>query len=129
MGESDNARPRNRTTARGAQGSSSSVLTPPTGLPAVDDPAAPAVAVPAQRTDARTSAGAGTGAPTAPPVAPPTQAPAPAGTCVCGHAAEAHEHYRPGDDCGACGAAVCGHYTPADGSGKKKGLLGRLLRR
>jgi len=23
--------------------------------------------------------------------------------CRCGHAAEAHEHYRPGRDCGACG--------------------------
>jgi hypothetical protein len=123
MGESDNARPRNRTTTRGVQGSSSSVLTPPTGLPAVDDPAAPAVAVPAQRT------GTEVGAPAAPPVAPPPQAPAPAGVCVCGHEAEAHEHYRPGDDCGACGAAVCGHYTPADGGGKKKGLLSRLRRR
>jgi hypothetical protein len=125
MGESDNARPRNRTTARGAQGSSS-VLTPPTGLPAVDDLATPDVAVPAQRSgvDAPDA-----GAPTAPPVAPPPQAPAPVGVCVCGHEAEAHEHYRPGDDCGACGAAVCGHYTPADGSGTKKGLLGRLFRR
>ncbi|MEU7811031.1 hypothetical protein [Pseudonocardia sp. NPDC049154] len=128
MGESDNARPRNRTTARrGAQGSSSSVLTPPTGLPAVDDLATSDVAVPAQRTG--TESGTQAGAPTAPPVAPPPQAPASVGTCVCGHEAEAHEHYRPGDDCGACGAAVCGHYTPADGSGKKKGLLGRLLGR
>ncbi|MCE3553445.1 hypothetical protein LWC33_18540 [Pseudonocardia sp. RS11V-5] len=123
MGESDNARPRNRSTSRrGAQGSSSSVLTPPTGLPAVDDLATPGVAVPAQRT------GEEAGAPIAPPVAPRPQAPAPAGVCVCGHEAGAHEHYRPGDDCGACGAAVCGHYTPADGSGKK-GLLGRLFRR
>ena len=23
--------------------------------------------------------------------------------CRCGDAAEAHEHYRPGRDCGACG--------------------------
>jgi hypothetical protein len=129
MGESDNARPRNRTTSRGAQGSSSSVLTPPTGLPAVDDLATPGVAVPAQRTGTEEARAAGVGAPTAPPVAPTPQAPAPAGLCVCGHQAEAHEHYRPGDDCGACGAAVCGHYTPADGSGKKKGLLSRLLRR
>jgi hypothetical protein len=22
--------------------------------------------------------------------------------CRCGHGADAHEHYRPGDDCGAC---------------------------
>jgi hypothetical protein len=124
MGESDNGGPRNRSTPRrGAQGSFSSVLTPPTGLPSVDDSATPDFAVPAQRT------GTEAGAPTAPPVAPPPQAPARAGVCVCGHEAEAHEHYRPGDDCGACGAAVCGHYTPADGGGRKKGLLGRLLRR
>ncbi|MFC0548836.1 hypothetical protein [Kutzneria chonburiensis] len=23
-------------------------------------------------------------------------------TCVCGHAAAAHEHYRPGSDCALC---------------------------
>ena len=28
--------------------------------------------------------------------------------CRCGHAVEAHEHFRPGSDCGACGAAQCG---------------------
>lgn len=31
-----------------------------------------------------------------------------AGTvCVCGHERETHEHYRPGSDCGACGAEAC----------------------
>jgi hypothetical protein len=27
--------------------------------------------------------------------------------CVCGHAREAHEHYRRGSDCSLCGAAAC----------------------
>ncbi|MFR9805593.1 hypothetical protein ACL02T_25405 [Pseudonocardia sp. RS010] len=90
----------------------------------MDDLATPHVAVPAQRTGRE-----GTEAPAAPPVAPTPPAPAPAGVCVCGHEAEAHEHYRRGDDCGACGASVCGHYRPADGGGSKKGLLSRLLAR
>lgn len=41
--------------------------------------------------------------------------PAAARPCRCGHAAAAHEHYRPGSDCGACGAAECIRYRPADG--------------
>ena len=28
--------------------------------------------------------------------------------CRCGHVAEAHEHFRPGDDCGSC---RCGRFT------------------
>jgi uncharacterized protein YbcC (UPF0753/DUF2309 family) len=24
------------------------------------------------------------------------------GTCICGHAEQAHEHYRSGTDCGSC---------------------------
>jgi hypothetical protein len=31
--------------------------------------------------------------------------------CRCGHTAEAHEHYRPGRDCGACG---CRRFAAAD---------------
>ena len=34
--------------------------------------------------------------------------------CVCGHPYAAHEHYRAGDDCGACGPNVCGSYRPGD---------------
>lgn len=30
--------------------------------------------------------------------------------CVCGHAFDAHEHYRPGSDCGACGHTECPAY-------------------
>jgi hypothetical protein len=35
--------------------------------------------------------------------------PGPTG-CRCGHDAAAHEHFRPGSDCGACGAARCGRF-------------------
>jgi len=45
--------------------------------------------------------------------------------CRCGHAVEAHEHFRPGSDCGACGAAQCGRFR-APG---RRGLLSRLQRR
>ncbi|WP_181779911.1 hypothetical protein [Pseudonocardia pini] len=118
MGESDTPRPRKGTT----QGSVSSVLTPPTGLPSIED-IETSLSLPTQRT------GVESGAPTAPPVAPPPPAQAPPGTCQCGHAHEAHEHYRAGDDCGACGAEVCSHYRPATAE-EKKGLLHRLgLRR
>lgn len=33
-----------------------------------------------------------------------------AGRCRCGHDAGAHEHFRPGTDCGACGAQACGRF-------------------
>lgn len=42
--------------------------------------------------------------PTDPPPAPGTT------LCRCGHDAQAHEHYRPGSDCGACGAASCARF-------------------
>jgi hypothetical protein len=81
------------------------VLTPPTGLPVVpDDPRALADAVPR---------------PAVPPVvaAPPVVRP-----CVCGHAAETHEHWRPGTDCGRCGVDVCAKYR------RRGGMWRRLLR-
>jgi hypothetical protein len=34
--------------------------------------------------------------------------------CTCGHGPEAHEHYRPGSDCGACGRRACAEYRPAN---------------
>lgn len=34
------------------------------------------------------------------------------GPCRCGHDAQQHSHYRPGRDCGVCGAARCGRYRP-----------------
>ncbi|MFR9807088.1 hypothetical protein ACL02T_33045 [Pseudonocardia sp. RS010] len=33
--------------------------------------------------------------------------------CRCGHPEAAHEHYRPGTDCGACGREACPHFRPA----------------
>jgi hypothetical protein len=41
---------------------------------------------------------------TGPPATPSTT------LCRCGHDAQAHEHYRPGSDCGACGAAACARF-------------------
>ncbi|MEQ3548982.1 hypothetical protein WIS52_00750 [Pseudonocardia nematodicida] len=40
------------------------------------------------------------------PAAPPPAGPARVGAdvCTCGHDRDAHEHYRAGSDCGACGA-------------------------
>lgn len=32
--------------------------------------------------------------------------------CVCSHVAEAHEHYRPGTDCGTCDVGKCIGYQP-----------------
>jgi hypothetical protein len=75
----------------------SSVLTPPTGLPEFSDVSAPAWQ----------------------PPAPPAKQPPPAQTavkpCACGHGKDAHEHYRPGSDCGACGATLCEEYRPVGG--------------
>ena len=36
----------------------------------------------------------------------------PVGLCECGCPAEAHEHYRPGNDCGYCGFDKCERYRP-----------------
>jgi hypothetical protein len=76
----------------------STVLTPPTGVPSVPDAEA---FVPAQRApdDHR-------------PSEPPPTVVEP---CVCGHAREAHEHFRRGHDCGACGATGCATFRPVGG--------------
>jgi heterodisulfide reductase subunit C len=34
-----------------------------------------------------------------------------AGVCLCGHAADAHRHYRPGSDCALCDGS-CPRYRP-----------------
>jgi hypothetical protein len=53
------------------------------------------------------------------------------GACRCGHAFEAHEHYRSGTDCGICGNAVCPAYQAdpkvprADSEGPDTGSGGR----
>lgn len=101
MGESaSEPRPADAATRRGRPRSvGSSVLTPPTGLPAVPDLAtAPALSPPLRPRD---------------PVVEP---------CACGHARAAHDHYRPGSDCGACGADDCTEFRPEGGP------IRRLLR-
>lgn len=35
--------------------------------------------------------------------------------CRCGHDEQAHEHYRPGSDCAACGRDRCRAYRPRRG--------------
>ena len=73
----------------------SSVLTPPTGVPAVPG-------------DARSF--------------PVEQAPA--GFCLCGHEPRAHEHWRPGSECGVCGPGGCPTYR--ERGGRARGLLRKL---
>lgn len=94
-------------------GAGSSVLTPPTGIPTVPDHVFPDldVAVPTQRTAPVR--------PTKPPARPPIVDP-----CTCGHPKEAHEHYRKGTDCGACGAGACSAYQPAEQPGFWRRLFG-----
>jgi hypothetical protein len=79
----------------------SSVLTPPTGTPTF-----PELRVPGRA-----------------PQAPPPAARTVVDPCACGHAKEAHEHYRRGSDCGVCGAAACDEYS------KQGGPARRALRR
>lgn len=40
----------------------------------------------------------------------------PSDACLCGHDAQAHEHYRRGSDCGACGRLWCPQYVRAAGA-------------
>lgn len=38
---------------------------------------------------------------------PDTNTPKPTDLCLCGHIRQAHDHHRPGTDCGACGKTIC----------------------
>lgn len=78
----------------------SSVLTPPTGLPSVPDLDAVAPPPTVQRPDL----------PPAPPARSVVVEP-----CACGHPRESHDHYRPGTDCGTCGAVGCEEFRPEGG--------------
>lgn len=96
MGDSapDDATPRRRhPTSPG-----SAVLTPPTGLLAVPDLDG-LVAAQRRPEDRRR--------PT-----PPLTVVQP---CTCGHPRAAHDHYRTGRDCGACGAEGCADFRPVGG--------------
>ncbi len=113
MGD-DRGRPRGpgSSASRGRRATASSVLTPPTGVPAVPaDPGHLLEPGPPPRTAPD---------PPAPPVAP--VADTVRSPCRCGHSADAHRHWRRGSDCGQCGAETCTTYRPVDG------VVRRLLR-
>ena len=78
----------------------SSVLTPPTGVPVVPVDA---------------------GALLEPPPAQPAPVVSSAGVCLCGHGTPAHEHWRPGSDCSACGVTGCSTFRRR--GGRVRGLL------
>jgi bacterioferritin-associated ferredoxin len=40
--------------------------------------------------------------------------------CRCGHAAQFHEHYRDGSDCGKCGRTACAGFRPATQTAEPK---------
>jgi hypothetical protein len=85
----------------------SSVLTPPTGMPVIPDLE---TSFPVQRQSS--------------PPMPDDTPPPPAqrtvvAPCTCGHSEAAHEHYRPGSDCGACGRGACGEYRPANSAWRR----------
>ena len=98
LGGADPRRKRPRSTG-------SAVLTPPGGLPVFPDLAA---------ADAEHVPDADPGA--------ERNARDEIDPCVCGHGRTAHEHYRPGWDCGTCGAVTCCDYRPADGGWFRRAL-------
>jgi hypothetical protein len=61
-----------------------------------------------------------------PPAPPEADLPS---RCRCGHPVAAHEHFRPGSDCGACGATQCGRYRPAARHRGPLAALRRAIRR
>jgi hypothetical protein len=104
----------------------SSVLTPPTGVPAVPGDAPPFLV------EQRRGSDAAVPRVDAPPDLPvqaamrlPTDAvEAPAGFCLCGHEPRAHEHWRPGSECGVCGPGGCPTYR--ERGGRARGILRKL---
>lgn len=102
---------------RPGRATGSSVLTPPTGIPVIADDAATLLVPPPRDVVAVPCAEP------APALPAPMPAPAaPATSCVCGHEAPAHEHWRRGSDCGLCGGAACPSFR------RRGGALRRLLR-
>jgi hypothetical protein len=112
-----------RPRANGRVEAGPSVLTPPIGVP-----------IPAQRPSQEL-----------PPVTPelpsvaPDPPPAPPRArrdvtttlvCRCGHGVDEHEHFRPGRDCGTCGAEVCARFRATGGVlARLRDAVARLLRR
>jgi len=109
------SRPNGRRSTSHSTTPSAAVLTPPTGLPAVEPTAPPQI--PAQR------------GPTGPGVPPRPVDDAGVRLCACGHPEEMHEHYRPGTDCGACGSRSCGSFRLDGFDDRPSNPLRRLLRR
>jgi hypothetical protein len=100
----------------------SSVLTPPVGLATVPDDADPLLDhVPGPHAVPRVDAV---------PDLPAPREPSPSNTkvwataCLCSHDRAAHEHWRAGSDCGACGAAGCPAYRRR--GGRVRWILRRL---
>jgi len=95
---------------RDRRAGTSSVLTPPTGLPAVPEnsPSSRSAAAPSR--------------PSARPAPGPAIPRAAVKPCVCGHGRAAHEHWRRGSDCGICGVAGCASYR------RRGGVLRAILR-
>lgn len=110
MGESASAQPDRAALRRGRSRTlGSAVLTPPRGIPVLPDLRATA----AERADLMRLL---------PPSASDLEAVV--DPCVCGHGKAVHDHYRPGWDCGVCGAVLCTDYRAEGG-----GTLQRFLRR
>jgi hypothetical protein len=94
----------------------SSVLTPPTGIAAVPDDAESLVQPPRSvepTPDLLASAEVWT----------PRGAEGMVGSCLCGHASPAHEHWRPGSECAVCGPVSCPAFR------RRGGRVRRYLRR
>lgn len=104
---------------RESSASSAAVLTPPTGLPAVEPAGA---AIPAPRSVPPEEGVAG------PPVTTTRPPEAAVRMCLCGHPAEMHEHYRAGDDCGFCGPAACGSFRAQTDENTVRRVLRRWRR-
>jgi hypothetical protein len=105
---------------RSAHTMGSSVLTPPTGIevvrddagsPVLDDAVSERLKLPAPR-EPQGGARDGTAAI--------------AGSCLCGHGGQVHEHWRSGSDCSVCGPTGCPSFRRRVG-GVRRVLIGLRL--
>src|SRR3954451_10192641 len=94
----------------------SSVLTPPTGIgvvrdeagsPVLDDAVSERLTLPTPR-------------------APQGGTETIAGSCLCGHGGQVHEHWRSGSDCSVCGPTGCPSFRRR-GGGVRRVLRGLRL--
>ena len=111
---------------RSGRTTGSSVLTPPTGVPAVPGDARSFLVEQRRRPDAAVPRVDAAPDLPGPPMtrlpANPTEALA--GFCLCGHEPRAHEHWRPGSECGVCGPGGCPTYR--ERGGRARGFLRKL---